>query len=72
MKAAATALCAIGSLIAGLLTAGAAPAQSSLEDRYIASREAAIKTLKPLYDAGAMDDAGTKTEDAARADLEAQ
>jgi hypothetical protein len=52
--------------------ARAAPAQSSPEDRYIASREAAIKTLKPLYDAGAMDDAGTKTEDAARADLEAQ
>jgi hypothetical protein len=72
MKAAATALCAIGFLITGLLTAGAAPAQSSPDDRYVASREAAIKKLKPLYDAGAMDDAGTKAEDAARANLEVQ
>jgi hypothetical protein len=72
MQAAASASCAIGFLVAGLIIAGAGPAQSSPEDRYVASREAAIKKLKPLYDAGAMDDAGTKAEDAARADLEAQ
>jgi hypothetical protein len=70
MKTVTAACCAVGFLVAGLISLGAAPA--SPEDRYVASREAAIKKLKPLYDAGKMDDAGTKTEDAARADLEAQ
>ena len=72
MKTVAAASCAIGFLVAALVNAGAAPAKSSPEDRYVASRDAAIKKLKPLYDAGKMDDAGTKIEDAARADLEAQ
>ena len=36
------------------------------------SRDAAIKKFKPLYDAGNIDDAAPKTEDAARADLDAQ
>ena len=72
MKTVAAASCAIGFLVAALVNAGAAPPTSSPEDRYVATRDAAIKKLKPLYDAGKMDDAGTKTEDAARADLEAQ
>ena len=59
-------------LIAGLVAAGAAATQSSLEDRYIESRDAAIKKLKPLYDAGTADDAASKADDAARAELEAQ
>jgi hypothetical protein len=69
MKPLATASLAIGLLVAGLVNAGAAPAQSS-EDRYVASREAAIKKLKliPTGD----NDAETKAEDAALADLEAQ
>ncbi len=79
MKSIATASSAIGFVIAVLVAAGAVTAQTSLEDRqtsledrYVASRDAAIKKLKPLYDTGRMDDAGTKAEDAARADLEAQ
>lgn len=72
MKTIATASSTIGLLIAILVFAGTVTAQTSLDDRYVASRDAAIKKLKPLYDAGRMDDAGTKTEDAARADLEAQ
>jgi hypothetical protein len=72
MKTVAAASCAIGCLIAALVNVGAAPTTSSPEDRYVASRDAAIKTLKPLYDAGKMDEAATKIEDAARADLEAQ
>jgi len=72
MKTIATASSAIGLLFVVLVNAGAVTAQTSLEDRYVASRDAAIKKLKPLYDAGGMDDAATKAESVARADLEAQ
>ena len=51
----------------GFANAGAAPL--SPEDKYIATRDAAIKKLSPLYDAGALDDAATKAEAAAFADL---
>ena len=53
--------------VAGIVNAGAAPLSS--EDKYIATRDAAIKKLSPLYDAGALDDAATKAETAAFADL---
>ena len=72
MKTIATASSAIGLLFVVLVNAGAVTAQTSLEDRYVASRDAAIKKLKPLYDAGGMDDAATEAEGVARADLEAQ
>jgi hypothetical protein len=51
----------------GFANAGAAPL--SPEDKYIATRDAAIKKLSPLYDAGALDDAATRAEAAAFADL---
>jgi hypothetical protein len=54
-----------------LLHAGIA-SSASPEDRYIATRNAAIKKFSPLYDAGALDDAATKAETAAFADLQAQ
>jgi hypothetical protein len=62
--------CAATALMIGLAQAGAA--QPSPEDRYIATRDAAIAKLSPLYDAGALDDAATKAEAAAFADLLAQ
>ncbi len=71
MKTTALASYAVAFVIAAA-SAGAAPTPSSPEDRYIASREQAIKKLKPIYDAGNVNDAGTKAEEAARADLEAQ
>ena len=54
----------------GFPNAGAAPV--SPEDKYIATRDAAIKKLSPLYDAGALNDAATKAEVAAFADLQVQ
>jgi hypothetical protein len=57
-------------LMIALAEAGAAPL--SPEDRYIATRDAAIGKLSPLYDAGALDDAATRAEAAAFADLLAQ
>jgi hypothetical protein len=59
--------CAAIALMIALAQAGAA--QPSPEDRYIATRDAAIAKLSPLYDAGAPDDAATKAEAAAFADL---
>jgi hypothetical protein len=59
--------CAAIALMIALAPAGAA--QPSPEDRYIATRDAAIAKLSPLYDAGALDDAATKAEAAAFADL---
>jgi hypothetical protein len=67
-----SAFCAIGFLLVALGTAGSALAQSSPEDRYIATRDAAIRKLKPLYDAGPVNDAVVEADDAARADLEGQ
>jgi hypothetical protein len=46
--------------------ARAAPLRPSLEDRYIAARDAAIERMQPIYDAGNADDAANKAEDAAR------
>jgi hypothetical protein len=57
--------------VAGLL-ATTAIASSAPEDRYIATRDAAIRKFSPLYDAGALDDAANKAEAAAFADLLAQ
>ena len=52
--------------------AGAAPATSVQEDRYLATRDAAITRISPLVDAGTIDDAAKKLEDAARTELLAQ
>lgn len=57
-------------LIATVTAALAAPPDA--EDRYIAARDAAIEKLSAVYDAGKMDDAGRKDEEAATADLTAQ
>jgi hypothetical protein len=59
--------CAAAAFAIALSQAGAAPL--SLEDRYIATRDAAVQKLSPLYDAGALDDAATRAETAAFADL---
>jgi hypothetical protein len=61
---------ALAAFVIMLSTAGAAP--PTPEDRYIATRDAAIRKLSPLYDAGALDDAATRAEAAAFADLLAQ
>lgn len=58
--------------LAGVLLQTGIASSASLEDRYIATRDAAIKKFSPLYDAGALDDAATKAETAAFADLQAQ
>jgi hypothetical protein len=54
--------------VAMLSNAGAA----SPEDRYIATRDAAIRKFSAMYDAGKFDDAATKAEQAAFGDLKAQ
>ena len=58
--------------IAALSSADAASLKPSPEDRYIATRNAAIAKFSPVYDAGKSDDATTKAEDAVFADLKAQ
>jgi hypothetical protein len=63
---------ALTCLIAMFSSAGAAPLRPSPEDRYIATRDAAIAKFSPLYDAGSLDDDATKAEAAAFADLQAQ
>jgi hypothetical protein len=63
---------AIVCLAAMLSNAGAAPLKPSLEERYIATRDAAIEKFSPIYDAGKFDDTAKKAEDAAFADLKAQ
>jgi len=57
-------------LIATVTTALAAP--PAAEDRYIATRDAAIEKLSAIYDAGKFDDAARKDEEAVTADLTAQ
>lgn len=52
--------------------AGAAPLRPALEERYIATRDAAIGKFSPIYDAGKFDDTAQKAEEAAFADLKAQ
>lgn len=66
------AACTIAWLAAMIGHAGAAPATSVQEDRYLATRDAAITRISPLVDAGTVDDAAKKLEDAARAELLAQ
>ena len=59
--------------VAGLLsTTAIASSAAAPEDRYIATRDAAIAKLSPLYDAGALDDAATKAEAAAFVDLRSE
>jgi hypothetical protein len=58
--------------LAGVLLHGGIASSASPEDRYIATRDAAIEKFSPLYDAGALDDAATRAETAAFADLQAQ
>jgi len=50
----------------------AAPQSASLEDRYIAARDAAIEKTSKLNDAGKFDDGAQKAEDTAREALQAQ
>jgi hypothetical protein len=66
------AACVIAWVAAVPSDAGAAPLTPSLEDHYVATRDAAIEKFSKLDDAGNLDDATTKAEDAARADLQAQ
>ncbi len=69
---AATLLSAMAGIAAVFVTGFPDASAASPEDKYIATRDAAIKKLSPLYDAGALDDAATKAEAAAFADLLAQ
>jgi len=64
-------IAAVGPMLV-LSGASAAPLTPSPEDRYVATRDAAIAKFSPIYDAGKSDDATTKAEDAAFADLKAQ
>jgi len=66
------AACAIVCLVAMLSSTGAAPLKPSPEDRYIATRDAAIEKFSPKYDAGNFDDTAKQAEEAAFADLKAQ
>ena len=52
--------------------ATAAPPAKAAEDRYIAARDAAIKKISTIYDAGNIDDGARKAQDAASADLAAR
>ena len=65
-------LVAAAGVIVTLSGAGAAPLAPSPEDRYVATRDAAIAKFSPIYDAGKSDDATTKAEDVVFADLKAQ
>jgi hypothetical protein len=64
--------CLIAALVIMLSAAAATPLRLSAEDRYLATRDAAIEKLAPIYDAGKADDTTAKAENAARADLQAQ
>jgi hypothetical protein len=55
-----------------LSNADAAPLSPSPEDRYIATRDAAIERFSSINDAGRFDDAAKKGEVVARGDLQAQ
>jgi len=59
-------------LAATISNATAAPAAQEAEDRYIATRDAAIEKISAIYDAGNADDAARKAEETASADLAAQ
>ncbi len=57
LKAPGTALIAGACLVAMLSNAVAGPFKPTLDDRYIAARDAAIEKLQPIFDAGNADDA---------------
>jgi hypothetical protein len=59
-------------LAATISSAAAAPPAKAAEDRYIAARDAAIEQISAIYDAGNVDEAARKAEEAASADLAAQ
>ncbi len=63
---------AVVCLVVMLSNADAAPLSPSPEDRYVATRDAAIERFSSIYDAGRFDDAAKKGADAVRADLQAQ
>jgi hypothetical protein len=69
---AAQAVRAVACLVVMLSNADAAPLSPSPEDRYIATRDAAIERFSSIYDAGRFDDAAKNGADTARADLQAQ
>lgn len=66
------AACAIVGLVVMLSSAVAAPPKPSPEDRYVATRDAAIEKFSPIYDAGKFDDTTKQAEEAAFADLKTQ
>ena len=53
-------------------TNSSATAAPPAEDRYVATRDAAIRKISAIYNAGNRDDAARQAEDAASADLETQ
>jgi hypothetical protein len=59
-------------LAATISNAVAAPAAKAAEDRYVATRDAAIEKISTIYDAGNVDEAARKAEEAASSDLGAQ
>jgi hypothetical protein len=63
---------AVACLVVMLSNAGAASLGPSPEDRYVATRDAAIARFSSIHDAGRFDDAAKKDEETARADLQAQ
>jgi hypothetical protein len=70
IKASGAAAMVAACFVAMLSHAGAA--QPSAEDRYIATRDAVIERLQPIFDAGNADDVANKAEDAVRVDLQAR
>jgi hypothetical protein len=72
LKAPGAAMIAAACFVAMLSSAIAAPLKPTPEDRYIAARDAAIKKLQPIYDAGNAEDAANKAEAAVVADLQIQ
>ena len=62
----------VACLVVMLSNADAAPLSPSPEDRYIATRDAAIERLSSIHDADRFEDAAKKGAHAARADLQAQ
>jgi hypothetical protein len=64
-------ICA-AAILGAMLSPHANAASPAAEDHYIATREAAIAKFSPMYDAGALEDAATKAEAAAFADLQVQ
>lgn len=64
--------CVVAYLFVTPSNGGTAPSQPWLEDRYVATRDAAIEKFSPIYDAGRFDDAAKETEDAAFAHLQTQ